>query len=75
MSSNFELFPKKTFINGKWTDSVGKKSFEVYDPANNKLLGSVPDCNTDDLDLAVKAADSALEIWKNFTAEVTIYNF
>ena len=42
----------------------------MTDPATNKVLGSVPDCNTADLDLAVKAAHDAFGIWRNYTAEV-----
>ena len=70
VSSDFKLFPNKTYINGKWSDSVTNKTFEVHDPATNKLLGHVPDCTKDDLDLAVKAADDAFQTWRNFTAEV-----
>ena len=69
-SSTFELFPTKAYINGKWSESTGGKTFEVYDPASNKMLGSVPDCSTVDLDLAVKAANEAFNTWKNYTAEV-----
>jgi acyl-CoA reductase-like NAD-dependent aldehyde dehydrogenase len=70
VASNFELFPKKVYINGKWTNSVTSKTFEVHDPATNKLIGNVPDCSKDDLDLAVNAANEAFQTWRNFTAEV-----
>lgn len=43
---------------------------KVHDPATNNVLGSLPDCNTDDVNLAVEAANSAFQVWSNFTAEV-----
>lgn len=67
-SSGFELFPSKMYINGKWTDSLGSKTFEVYNPANNQLLGSLPDANLEDLNLAVESANTAFKQWKSYTA-------
>lgn len=29
-SSQFSLFPNKTYVNGKWIDSAGLKTFEVF---------------------------------------------
>lgn len=72
VSIDFELFPKKTFINGKWHESVNKsseKTFDIHDPATNKLLGTLPDCSIEDLDVAIQAADSAFKTWKDCTAE------
>jgi acyl-CoA reductase-like NAD-dependent aldehyde dehydrogenase len=45
-------------------------SCQVYNPANGEVLGSVPNCNTDDLNLAVDAAKNASESWGAHTAEV-----
>jgi acyl-CoA reductase-like NAD-dependent aldehyde dehydrogenase len=36
------------------------------------VLGSVPNCNTDDLNLAVESAKNAFEKWSNQTAEVSL---
>lgn len=44
--------------------------FKIFDPAKNTLLGTVPDCNSDDLNQAVLSANQAFKIWSNFTAEV-----
>lgn len=68
-STSFNKFPNKTFVNGKWIDSLDARTFEVYDPSNNKLLGTVPDCNTNDVNQAVDAAYSAFKVWSNYTAE------
>lgn len=67
--SSFNKFPTKTFVNGKWCDSVGAQTFQVFDPANNNLLGSVPDCDAKDVNQAVSAAADALQVWSNYTAD------
>jgi succinate-semialdehyde dehydrogenase/glutarate-semialdehyde dehydrogenase len=67
---NFQHFPSKTFINGAWVDSTSGQQLEVIDPATGKLLGSVPDCTADDLNLAVQSAYSAFQICRALTAEV-----
>lgn len=68
-ASTFNKFPTQTYVNGKWCDSVEAKSFQVFDPANNKLLGSVPDCGANDVNQAVDAAAEAFKVWSNYTAE------
>lgn len=69
LASSFTKFPEQTFINGKWCNAVDDKKFEVYNPANNKLLGSVPDCHVADVNVAVEAAHSAFKVWSSYTAE------
>ena len=73
--SKFNLFPTQTYINGKWVDSQSAKTFQVNDPATKKLLGSVPDCNINDLNVAVDAAAQAFQVWSGYTAEVKIVNY
>lgn len=68
-STEFTKFPTKTFLNGKWSDAVDGKTFEVYDPSNNKLLGVVPNCNEKDVKLAVEAAQNGFKVWSSYTAE------
>jgi acyl-CoA reductase-like NAD-dependent aldehyde dehydrogenase len=45
---------------------------KVHDPATLKLLGTVPDCDVTDVDIAVDSAKNAFNIWSNYTAEVNI---
>ena len=46
------------------------KFYKVFNPADNKLLGDVPDCDIEDTQAAVEAAEGAFKIWSNHTAEV-----
>ena len=48
---------------------------KVYNPADNKLLGSVPDCNVADVNVAVEAAHSAFKVWSGYTADVSKLNY
>lgn len=72
VSTGFKLFPNKTYINGEWSDSSGGKTFKVFNPATDDLLGSVPDCNIEDVNRAVESAEKAFRVWSSYTADVTL---
>lgn len=74
-SGGFELFPSKAYINGQWVDSASSKSLKVTNPANGNMLGTVPDCNVDDLNAAVQAAENAFKVWSGYSAEVNCHFF
>lgn len=54
-------FANKLFINGKWTNGIKGKSFEVINPADESVLTRVEEATTEDVDVAVKAAREAFE--------------
>ena len=49
------------FINGKFVPSLGGKTFDSINPANEKTIAKVADANKADVDKAVKAARNAYE--------------
>ena len=51
----------KMFINGEWTDSESKKTFQTLNPENNEPWAEVPEASEKDVDKAVKAAQKAFE--------------
>ena len=51
----------KMFINGEWVNSESKKTFETLNPENNKPWAVVPEANANDVDKAVKAAQTAFD--------------
>ena len=65
----------KMFINGEWTDSESKKTFQTLNPENNEPWAEVPEASEKDVDKAVKAAQKAFEgTWsKLFPKERAIY--
>ncbi|XP_062602225.1 glutarate-semialdehyde dehydrogenase-like [Saccostrea cucullata] len=59
----------KAFINGEWAAASSGKTFEVVNPANGKVIGSVPDMDATDTDRAIKVAYKAFQSWKETTAK------
>lgn len=57
------------YINGKWTEGKGGKSFKAYNPANGELLATCVDACKEDVDVAVEAAWKAWESWKNISPQ------
>ncbi len=52
---------KQLYINGKFVDSVGGKTFDTMNPATGEVLAKVAEAEAEDIDLAVKAARKAFE--------------
>ena len=55
---------QKLYIGGKWVDTSSSKTFDVEDPATGKKLSSCAAGNSNDIDLAVKAAREAFDSGK-----------
>ncbi len=58
----------KMLIDGEWTDSASGETYEVRDPANGKLLDTVPLGNAGDVRKAADAAGEAFVKWSSMTA-------
>ena len=56
---------EKLYINGEWVEATGKGIIEVVNPANEKIIGSVPVGSQNDVDAAVLAAKNAFHSWSN----------
>ena len=63
------LIKDKAFINGEWISAASGKTFEVRNPFNGDVIGSVPDMNEVDTQKAIKAAKDAFSSWKETTAK------
>jgi succinate-semialdehyde dehydrogenase/glutarate-semialdehyde dehydrogenase len=53
----------KMFINGQWADALNGETYPVFNPANGKVVDTVPAASREDVELAVKAAQAALPGW------------
>ena len=53
----------RLFIDGAWTASRGRKTFETVDPANESVLSRCDVANAKDIDAAVAAARKAFRSW------------
>ena len=62
------LLKHKAYINGEWIDSNSGKTFEVKNPFNNEVIGTVSDCGQEETKLAIEAASEAFKTWKKYSA-------
>lgn len=69
-SKNFDRFLKKeAYINGKWVGADSGKTFEILNPANGKVVGTVAECGLSDAEKAVESAKNAFKTWRDFTGK------
>jgi acyl-CoA reductase-like NAD-dependent aldehyde dehydrogenase len=63
--------PKKLLINGEWVAAASGQTFGTVNPANGQEIMQVALAGSEDVDLAVKSARSALEtgVWKRMSGE------
>jgi len=66
------LFRQECYINGEWYSS--SESIEVFNPADNTLIGTVPSLGAKDARDAIAASQEAYILWRKLTAkERSIY--
>lgn len=58
------LFIEKSYIDGQWVSSSSNKTFNVYNPASEALVGTCPESNTEDINAAIQAAEKAFPAWR-----------
>lgn len=51
--------PHQALIDGRWQPARSGKTFEIYDPASEDVIGHAASCDKQDVDLAVAAARKA----------------
>ena len=54
-------FRNRAFIDGRYVDAAGGKSFDCVNPANGKVLTRVAACESEDVERAVRAARAAFD--------------
>ena len=66
MSTNYP--DTHLFLNGEWKEAAAKESLEIINPATEEVIGKVSHARKEDLDVALNAAESAFNSWKNVSA-------
>lgn len=56
-----------TYVNGKWVQAKSGKTFEVHDPTSGKVIGTVPEMDVADTQVAIDAAADAFKTFKTLT--------
>lgn len=67
--TNRELFKQQAFINGIWCDADDKQTHEVFNPATNELIGTVPLMGAVETRRAIEAAAKAQTTWSKKTGK------
>lgn len=75
MDTTTTKFPQtKNFINGKF-EVNGEKQMDVFSPLNGEVISKVPLSGNNELEKAVKAAESAFSNWSNTTIKERVQVF
>lgn len=61
------LFIEKSYINGQWVSSSSDQTFDVFNPADELLIGTSPESNVQDLEDAIQAASKAFPSWRSLS--------
>ncbi len=69
MLRDMSLFRQQAFIGGRWEDAPDGKVKQVFNPANGKLIGTIPNLGVDAAKRAIDAANKALPDWRARTAK------
>lgn len=67
--TNPSLFRQQAYINGTWLDADTSATINVTNPANDEILGSIPDMNGVETARAIEAARIAMISWRKQTAK------
>jgi succinate-semialdehyde dehydrogenase/glutarate-semialdehyde dehydrogenase len=64
-----KLFREHCYIDGVWVEAESRKRFDVDNPADGTLVGTVPECGASETKRAIEAAARALPAWRALTAK------
>ncbi|MEM1120119.1 MAG: NAD-dependent succinate-semialdehyde dehydrogenase, partial [Bacteroidota bacterium] len=62
------LFKTHSYINGTWQDAQSGKTIDIINPFDQTVVATVPDMSADECRMAIEAAHTAFNKWKNYTA-------
>ena len=56
----------KQYINGQWVEPANGQQIEVFNPANDEVVGIVANGDKEDAMIALKAAKKAQKAWAEY---------
>ena len=66
---NNSLFQQNAFVDGTWIEAQDQHRIEVTNPANEELIGSIPNMGQAEAIQAIESSYQALQSWKALTAQ------
>jgi succinate-semialdehyde dehydrogenase/glutarate-semialdehyde dehydrogenase len=71
--NNPSLLKSQAFVNNEWVSSRSGKTFKVTNPANNEVIGEVPEMGTEEeVEEVIAVAKKAFESWRNSPPKVSL---
>ena len=64
------LLVEKAYVDGQWITALDGSTFEISNPANGEVLGTVPNLTVAEVKAAIEAAYTAQKNWAKLTAKV-----
>jgi succinate-semialdehyde dehydrogenase/glutarate-semialdehyde dehydrogenase len=66
---NSKLFRRHCYVDGRWVDADNGGTIEVTNPADNSVLGTVPNFGAAETRRAIEAANKAWPAWRKMLAK------
>lgn len=66
---DMSLFHQQAFVAGQWCDADNLQRTDIYNPATQEIIGTVPNMGKTEAERAIQAAANAWAAWKNKTAK------
>jgi len=63
------LFHQQAFVAGQWCDADNQQTSDIYNPATQEVIGTVPNMGKAEAERAIQAAVAGWAAWKNRTAK------
>jgi succinate-semialdehyde dehydrogenase/glutarate-semialdehyde dehydrogenase len=63
------LFHQQAFVAGQWCDADNQDTSDIYNPATQDIIGTVPNMGKAEAERAIQAAVAGWAAWKNKTAK------
>jgi len=60
----------KAVVNGLWVTAKSNKTFDVFNPATDEVVASVPDMDESDPEKVSQATHAAFKLWKDTAGKV-----
>lgn len=67
--NDVSLFRQQCYVDGQWLDADSGATLDVSDPADQQVIGTVPNMGAEETARAIEAAEKALPDWSARTAK------
>ena len=67
--NDMALFHQQAFVAGQWCDADNQNTSNIYNPATQEIIGTVPNMGKAEAERAIQAAATGWTVWKNKTAK------